>query len=356
MTGEGFLTKRWRVLQRWWRGDAHEEHERQLIQLYWNRAELKKALAASQEENAVLLDKLKTREGETRRAEEQIILLQAHLGNPTVGPHALTYFQLRAIWKAASDRLSRFCGNLKREQEERERRRHDAEWQLRRTAQLAELEANLAASQATAEGLEFRIVALERQLDAVRALWHYFKRRDLLREIASLRDEWEQAAARVTDLSDERVELVTLPLPEFSGISLEGCRIINTATIAYAEFLVTSLPHRALAALSKQAMTLQVYDAFCGTVPEYSRVMELAKLALASYAELDRNLAALKEPTERIRGRALYRSADDTVPLAESIGDVLWEETLPGGTLSSKHNKLNVLTDDYWSIGQLLLK
>jgi predicted nucleic acid-binding Zn-ribbon protein len=355
MSGEGFLTKRLQDLRRWWTGGVHDEHERQLMQLYWNRAELKKALAAAQEENDALADKAKNHEGAVRRAEEQVALLQAHLGNPTVGPHALTYFQLRAVWKMASDRLARFSGNLKREQEERERRRHQSEWQARRAAQLAELETQLADAQAAAEVLELQILPLERQLDRLGALWHYFKRREIGRQIAALRAEWEVAATQVTDLSDERVELVSSPLPEFPGMSLEGRRIVNTALIAFTEFLVLSLPHRALAAIAKQAMTLQVYDAFCGTAPEYTRVMELTKAALAAYADLDRNLAGLRAPTERIRGRALYRSTEDTVPLPESIGDVTWEESLPAGTLSSKHNRLNVLTDDYWSLGQHLM-
>jgi hypothetical protein len=356
MSGEGFFTERWHFLRRWWAGDAHEEHERQLMQLYWNRAELKKALAAAQAENDALVDKVKNHEGAVRRAEEQIDLLQAHLGNPVIGPHALIYFQLRAVWKVASDRLTRFSTNLKREQEERERRRHSAEWQARRAEQIAELEASLTVAQSAAGSIELQIVALERDLEKVRALWHFFKRRELLRQLAGLRAEWEEAARQVTDLSDEHVELVSLPLPEFPGMSLEGCRIVNTALIAFTEFLVTRLPHRALAAVARQSITLQVYDAFFGTVAEYTRVMELTKAALAVYADIDRNLAALKEPTERIRGRALYRSTEDTVPLPESIGDVVWEETLPAGTLSAKVNKLNVLTDDCWSIGQHLMK
>jgi hypothetical protein len=353
---DGFLSKRWDALQRWWHRRAHEEHEQQLMQLYWNRAELKKELAALQEQQAALSDKAKNHEGAVRRADEQINLLQAHLGNPEVGPHALTYFQLRAVWKAASEKLAHFNGHLRREQEERERRRHSAEWEARRAAQLAELDAQQVNAQSAAEALESRVMLLESRLEKLRALWHYFKRRKLGQELATLREEWELAATAVTDLSDERVELASLPLPEFPGISLEGCRIVNTATIAYAEFLVTRLPHLGLAPLTKQAMLLQVYDAFCGSSAEYTRVMSLIKAALATIADLDRQLPALKEPTERIRGRALYRSTEDTVPLAESIGDVLWEEPLPAGTLDRKHTKLNVLADDYWSVGQLMLK
>ena len=42
----------------------------------------------------------------------------------------------------------------------------------------------------------------------------------------------------VTDLSDDRANLEETPPPEFSGISIDGRRVVNTAVIAYAQQLV----------------------------------------------------------------------------------------------------------------------
>ncbi|MBC7984192.1 MAG: hypothetical protein H7Y02_10095 [Candidatus Obscuribacterales bacterium] len=355
--GIGYLfARRFDALRRWWTGRAPEEHERRLMQLYWNRAELKKALAQLQDEQHALLEKFKNHEGVTRRLEDQITQLRTHLGNPDVGAHALVYFQLCTIWRLGVERLKRFNGDLRGEQEERERRRHAAHWETRRATQAAELQERLHHAQVSADTLQVQLAALEARRGQLKAIWNYFERRALAREIVALRDQWEIAATAITDLSDESIDLAALPVPEFPGLSLEGRRIVNTATIAYAESLVTSLPHRALAPLAKQASGMQVYDAHCGSHEECSRVMAVAKLAIAKLSAPNPSLSVLKEPIERIRGRALYRSTEDTVPIAESIGDVVWESGLPAGTMDRKITKVNVLADDYWSLGQCLTR
>ena len=45
------------------------------------------------------------------------------LGNPEIAVHALVYFQLRALWRAAAARVARFAGQLQQQQTDREQRR-----------------------------------------------------------------------------------------------------------------------------------------------------------------------------------------------------------------------------------------
>src|SRR5262245_39505288 len=103
-------------------GTRAGEDER-LLNLYWNRAELKKELTQLQNERHKVLDRIKELEGAVIRGEELYAQLEEYLGNPDVAPHALVYFQLRGLWRACAARLGRFARQLKRQQEERERRR-----------------------------------------------------------------------------------------------------------------------------------------------------------------------------------------------------------------------------------------
>jgi hypothetical protein len=80
--------------------------------------------------------------------------------------------------------------------------------------------------------------------------------------------------------------------------------------------------------------------------------MDLVRAALKDSTELDKRLGELKEPTERVRARAVYRSAQDAVPLAESLGDLPHNG---GGYREPAAPAINVLIDDYWSIAQVLL-
>jgi septal ring factor EnvC (AmiA/AmiB activator) len=86
--------------------DAQEER---LLQLYWNRAELKKELTRLQDERIKLLEQLRNQETATARAKEQVQVLEEYLGNPEIAVHALVYFQLKALWRAAGARLARFA-------------------------------------------------------------------------------------------------------------------------------------------------------------------------------------------------------------------------------------------------------
>src|SRR5215831_3198180 len=86
------FAKYWARLRRSWSGQPPEEHEQQLMQLYWNRAELKKELANQQAQRTSLSEKLRVQEAATRRANEQQDQLHVYLGNPEHGANALVYF------------------------------------------------------------------------------------------------------------------------------------------------------------------------------------------------------------------------------------------------------------------------
>jgi hypothetical protein len=339
-------------LWRRWRGQPIDEHEQQLMRLYWNRAELKKELSDLQEERQVLLSKLESQQALVRRATEQVDELAAYLGRPEVGAQGLLYFQLRSLWLGYSRKLAQFVADLRAQQEERERHRHQSQCEAARAAQVAELEERLLNAQSIADSLDARAKLLGKKLSALKWIWNYWQRRELHGEVAQVRAQWEVAATNVTDLSDERAALVGAELDEFPGLSVEGRRIINTAAIAYAEWLITKLPHRGVAALARHAISVQIFDANLGTPHECLRHMELARVALKDLADLDRHLPTLREPTERVRARAVFRSGQDTVPLAESMGDIqLGADNLA----ESSPTKINVLVDDYWSIAQVLL-
>jgi hypothetical protein len=263
----------------------------------------------------------------------------------------LLYFQLRALWLGGARKLAQFVNDLRAQQEERERRRHQAECEENRAAQVAELQERLLNAQSIADSLDSRLKLLARKLAALKWIWNYWRRRELQVEVAQVRAQWEIAAANVTDLADERTAIANAPLPEFPGLSVDGRRIINTAAIAYSEWLIVSLPNRALAPLARHAISVQIFDAALGNAQECARNMELTRVALAQL-NIERSLTALKEPIERIRTKAVYRSGLDTVPLVESLGEIPLASSQ--GT-AEQPAKISILIDDYWSIAQVLI-
>ena len=364
MNADGFWRKRLDALLRWWNGRAPEEHERQLEQLYWNRAELKKALAKREDELHALQAKLRKNEDARRRAEDQLQRLQQYLGDPASGAHALVYFRLRALWRLGADMLTQFGSELARLQEEQERRKHQAEYETTRARALAKIDDKLNEARTGADTLAARIGSIESRCANLRPLWHYFRRRELLREIAALRSRLDAAQVSVNELSDEYAAATGEPLPEFRGMSVAGRRLVNTAVIAYAEWLIGKLPKAELALLAHTAMQTSVYDALYGNAQECERLMQLSVTAMRTFAQLDQHSSELGERTAGIRARAAYGSTVDTVPNAVSIGEIVCHDAAPAATATrligadpASHDvRFNVLLDDYWGVCEQLLR
>src|ERR1700731_4977910 len=131
-------------------GGAVSADEERLMQLFQNRAGLKKAYADLKDEFHLLRDRLKQQEGATIRIQEQLDALGELLGDPKTGFGALVFFQLRALWKTCHQQLSAFATELTRQQEARERAKHKAESEAAKNTRLADADQRLRAASAAA--------------------------------------------------------------------------------------------------------------------------------------------------------------------------------------------------------------
>ena len=337
-------------------GNRTAVDEERLLQLFWNRAELKKELSRLQQEHHFLLEEIKKQEALALRAEEKLEELQEHLGDPDVAMHALAYFQLRALWNSCAAKLERFAEQLYTQQHERERRRYLIEFDQMRRRQLAEIDGRLKEARAEADTLEAQLKLMESELASMHGFWNYFRRKRVTEEIDTVRTQWDVAATRVTDLSDDRNDIEDRQPPALSDLSIDGKRIVNTAVIAYAQQLVIQLSG-GLAVLAKETTAKSVYDMRYGTREDCVRLMALLREARNILQRETEDLAGLKERTDALRSAAAYRSDADTIPLTDSIGTMGAPATPVSGLESiNKLGGIHVLVDDYWNVYSTLLK
>ena len=337
-------------------GARQPEQDERLLQLFWNRAELKKELTRLQDERLKLLEQIRDQETATARAKEHVQVLEEYLGNPEIAVHALVYFQLRAVWRTAGARLGRFAEQLRQQQTDREQRRQVIEFDQTRRRELADFDRRIHDARSRADMLEAQIKLMDAKLAAMRGFWNYFRRRRLAEEIQTERAQWDQAATLVTDLSDDRTNLEETPPPEFPGISVDGRRVVNTAVIAYAQQLVTALAAGGLAMLAKETTSKRLFDVRYGSPTDCARLMTLLRDGLAMLKDESENLAGLKERTDAVRATASYRSDADTVPLTDSIGTLPLPTAPVSGLETGNRAGVNVLVDDYWDLYQSLLQ
>jgi hypothetical protein len=324
-------------------GGAASAEEERLMQLFQNRAGLKKAYADLKDEFHLLRDRLKQQEGATIRVQEQLDALGELLGDPKTGFGALVFFQLRALWKTCHQQLSAFATELTRQQEVRERAKHAAEAEAEKKARLNDVDVRLEAAAAEADAQRQRLADEQMQIGRLTAFWHYFKRRRGQKSLELLRQQVVIADAAVGDLHAERSAVDREALAEFPGISLGARRNINLAIISFAEILCEHVDAYGLAARAKEAVARRVHEMSFGTQAECESFMQRVQQALAAVANQKQASAALKAKWDRLRANCEYRNNADTVPTADSLA--------PAAAAT-----WNVMADDYWDLYTLLLR
>jgi hypothetical protein len=325
------------------------------MQLFQNRAGLKKAYADLKDEFHLLRDRLKQQEGSTIRVQEQLDALGDLLGDPKTGFGALVFYQLRALWKTCHQQLSAFATDLTRQQEAREMARHKADTDAAKSSRLADVDHRLQAAAAEADLQRQHLAAAQSEIGRLTAFWHYFKRRRRQKSLESLRSQVLIADAAVGDLHAERSAIDHEAALEFPGISLAARRNINLAIISFAELLCESVDAYGLAARAKEAVARRVHEMSFGTRADCEGYMQRVQKAQADVANQKQITGALKSKLDRLRATCDYRNNADTVPTADSLAANSVETEL-GKPAKSPAPTWNVLAEDYWDLFTLLLR
>jgi hypothetical protein len=332
-------------------GGAVSPDEERLMQLFQNRAGLKKAYADLKDEFHLLRDRLKQQEGATIRVQEQFDALGELLGDPKTGFGALVFFQLRALWKTCHQQLSAFATELTRQQEAREMAKHKTETEAAKSARLADVDQRLQAAATQADLQREILLAAQNEIGRLTAFWHYFKRRRRQKSLGLLRSQVVSADAAVGDLHAERSAIDHEAAPDFPGISLGARRNINLAIISFAELLCESVDAYGLAVRAKEAVARRVHEMSFGTRADCESYMQRVQTAQAAVANQKQITVALKVKLDRLRTTCEYRNDADTVPTADSLAST---NSAPLG--SQPAATWNVLAEDYWDLYTLLLR
>jgi len=320
-------------------GHGVSAEDQRLVELFRNRAELKKELSALDDERQRLLDRLKLQEGATMRVEEQLAALEQYLGHPDEGYKCLAYFQLRAVWRGAARRLEQFAAELARQQKDRERKEQLAGFERARRERLDDVERELVEARVLADQLQAEQRLAEQQFARLQGFWNHFRRRRLREAIEARRFRIDAAVTQLTDLGDRQHEIESEPPPLFDGISVEGRRAVNLAVIAYAEALHERLVAAGLADLVRHSMLRRVYESSYGGREECLELMRRAGRLVTEIDHMQDDLADVKSRTDRLRATAAYRTEVETVPQHETL-----------------QSTSAVLLEEYWDVYKALLR
>lgn len=334
------------------------DEDHRVLELFRNRAELKKAYGGLQDETFRLKDLIKQQEGATQRVQEMLNTLEGRLSATETAYAALVFYQLRRLWQSGRELITQFAGDLARQQEERERRAHLAQHNRQQFAKKQTAEKQLAAAQAIHDEASAQLARLETQRAALTRFWHYFKRRALARQVDAAQLGANTARGALAQAQQVVEDIAREPTPEFPGISLEARRAINLAAIAYAEVLCLRVAtlKTPLVNMAREATGQREAGDSYGTPQECVLLMGQINRAQTLIAERAGLAEEIRVRSERLKRVARYRTDNDGSPTTQSIalseGDVL--ETAALGADASRLP--NVLADDIWDLFRILLR
>jgi hypothetical protein len=329
--------------------DAQQKH---LIQLYWNRVELKKELLKTLEENKSLKSQLQQQIEGRRLAEEKLLCLENTLGNHENAAHATVHFQLRLLWRTAQSMSAEFGRELVKLQEEQERLQHEEGSNALRARSMAEVEHKIAVLHPQLEQLSVQLASSAEKQSKLRWPWFVISRRKLTTEIEGLNQRYQEVQASLYRLKEDHAHLSSEQTPLFGGMSVAGRRLVNTAVLAYGEWLVVSIGSLELVTLAHQAIKKAVDDARYGSQQNCETLIALIAKSLEQLAALNPADIEFAERAKSLRQRVVYASNVESLPTAGSLGYLQQHSSAS----ENEAVRINVLADDCWEISQVLLR
>ncbi|HRP35785.1 MAG TPA: hypothetical protein PLI48_07875 [Gammaproteobacteria bacterium] len=328
-----------------------ESEEERLLNLFRNRAELKKAFSDLQKALRLAEERLASQEAATRRAEERFHAIEQLLAQPGTGYTALVYFQLRALWRACHERLQIISDELRGRHEERQRREELMRFNQEKQRQLAALDQQLTQAKDEVEERLAGRNAARAELERAQGLFAYFRRRSLSERLQQRQSELEASRLRLAELQDRRAAVSAEPWPEFSGLDNGTKREINVFVIAAAQELYLLFATDDLARKARDANVNPIEEMRYGSEEECKALIGKIRNAVAVLGPSRPSLADIETRAQSITRQAQFRSARETVPMAASVSRIdLPVRSSEGPSVRRIPLEVNVLAEEYWDI------
>lgn len=330
--------------------DDDESESEKLLNLYWNRAELKKEFAELRNEKLRLQERVAEQEGAVARAEQKLEQLENLLLDSGNVYSTVTYYQLRALNVKCTSKLATFAEKLKQQREQRVHSQLVEEWNKACSRQAAAVEAKLGEQRIQAQMLEDRLQSERHRLATMGGFIKLFRGRSVTASLDELAGKIHAAQANENSMLHELEELRTGQPPDTRGLDTATKRTINCLILAYAQKLYLVLREHDLADLAKEAGEKSAGALNYGDRQACERIlarMHGCRAKLAGNREIADEMQAR---AKLISAAARFQCNDDAVPIPASVAMVF--EFREDG--SAREIQQDLLADDYWNLSRVV--
>jgi hypothetical protein len=327
-----------------------EQDSEKLLELYWNRAELKKEFADLRNEKFRLQDRIKQQEGATARVHQKLNHLEQLLLDPEWVYNVIIYYQLQNLNRRCESKLSKFAEQLKQQREQKQHGKLLEEWKARCIEEGGEIEAQIGEQRLQVQMLEDRLQAEQHRLVTMSGFMRFFRKRSVTAELDSLAASIDEAQQSEEQLMMRYDEIQNRQPPDTQGLDLPTKRTINFMILSFAQQMYLHFSEDGLAGMAKEAGDKSVGAVNYGGKKECDKIIERVAKRMRKFDESSDYADILKQRAKLIAEKAVYRGDSDAVPTSGSVSTV-YEITSKGVI---KERDANLLGQDFWGLSQIV--
>jgi len=320
-----------------------------LMELYWNRAELKKEFAEMRKERYRLQDRIKEQQGATARIQQRLDHLEELLMDPDWAHNVVVFYQLRSLGKRCQRKLARFAEQLK---QQREQKRHHSVlegWNEQRKQEALAIEAQIAERQDHIKQLEDRLQAEQRSLTSMSAMVRLFRGRSAMNTVDASARELEVAMHEQQLLLESVEEIMSRKPPDHQGLDLSAKRSINLMIIAFAQQLYVQFDEDGIAAQVKESTEKSVGAINYGTRYECGQLLDRIRKSMEKVENATEFADVLKRRALLLGEKARFPDKQEAVPAAGSVS-TLYKIDAKGLV---RESEVNIVGQNYWGINKI---
>ncbi len=326
------------------------EDNDKLVDLFRNRAELKKEFAALRNEKYKLQDRLKQQQGSTARVQQKMDHLESLLLDREWVHNVVAFYQLRRLAAHCNVKLVRFAEQLKQQREKRARAKVMDAWNEQRIGHAASIEEEIGEHRMQMQLLEDQLQAERHRLNTMNGVKKMLRGRGLESEINLIVARINAGEARETELLQNLGKVDDLAPPENEGLDRATKRAINFMILSFAQQLYLHFAEDNLASLAKEASEKSVGAVNYGTKYECDDIIEKIEGRWDSMESVTEYADVMQKRAQLITEQAVFRNEEDVVPAAGSVATVYAIDA--NGVV--KKRDVSLLGDNYFGVTKVL--
>ncbi len=321
-----------------------------LLDLYWNRAELKKAYAEAQDEQFRLKKIIDEHKGSAARLEQKLEHLESLLVDPEWVHNVTVHYQLRALNKRCAARLANFAEHLKQQREKRNHKKLLDTWNSKRSGKAAEVEAKLGKVRLKTQQCEEQMLDEQTRLQSMNVFSRLFKRKAVNEKVDALAETTAKLNVAEHGLLEQLERLQQSSPPGQQGLDTAAKRSINFMILAFAQQLYLLFDDDNLASLVRESADKSVGAIQYGAKEDCDRILSEISKRWNAFDNILDFADTLQQRSRILAEKALFMKDDDVVPVAGTVALLIAINESGGVTTRNA----SLLGENYWGITNVL--